>query len=104
MAPLVTVPKPSQPDLAPEFKDESLRAKYLEGVKHALNAWRDGVIPSDDILVERAAQACKLFAEGKTFMQIGALAGGSELARENGGAIAVYASRTFCTEYNTDNI
>lgn len=104
MAPLVTVPTPSQPDLAPEFKDESLRAKYLEGVKHALNAWRDGVIPPDEVLIDGAAQACKLFAEGKTYSEIGALAGDNDIVQTNGAAIAVYASRTFCTEYNTDNL
>jgi len=75
----------------------------LAGVKKALNAWRDGVIPSDDALLEGAAQACQLFAQGKSWNEIAALAGTTNLQQENGAAVAVYASRNLCTKYNTDN-
>jgi len=89
--------------LSPEFSDDSAQARYLAGVKKALNAWRDGVIPSDAALLEGAAQACQLFAQGKTYMEIAALAGSTNLQQENGAAVAVYASRNLCTKYNTDN-
>ena len=95
-------PSPSV-TLSPEFSDDSAQARYLAGVKKALNAWRDGVIPSDAALLEGAAQACQLFAQGKTYMEIAALAGSTNLQQENGAAVAVYASRNLCTKYNTDN-
>jgi hypothetical protein len=103
VAPLVAAPAPAPSEsLPPEFSDESAQARYLAGVKKALNAWRDGVIPSDDVLLEGAARACQLFAQGKTYVEIGALAGGTELQQTNGVAVAVYASRNLCTAYNTD--
>jgi len=100
IAPLLAAPTAT---LAPEFADESAKARYLAGVKKSPNAWRDGVIPSDDVLLEGAAQACQLFAQGKTYEEIGALAGSTDIQRSNGVAVAVYASRNLCTKYNTDN-
>lgn len=90
--------------LPPEFYDNSARGKYLAGVKKALNAWRDGVVPSDEELLKDAEAACGLFAKGKTYVEIGALAGNDDIKRSNGVAVAVYASRFLCTKYNTDNL
>lgn len=36
--------------------------------------------------------------------EIGERGGSTEIEWDNAGAIAVYASRVFCTEHNTDNI
>jgi hypothetical protein len=101
VAPLVAVPTAT---LAPEFTDPTNRDKFLAGVKKSPNAWRDGVIPSDDELLQGAAQACQLFAQGKTHTEIAALAGNTNIKQDNGDAIAVHASRNFCTKYNTDNL
>ncbi|UOD81979.1 hypothetical protein [Paenarthrobacter ureafaciens] len=102
-APFLAAPVPTTA-LPPAFTDESTKAKYLDGVKNSLNAWRDGVRPSDETLLVGAAQACSLFAQGMTYTEIGALAGENDIQRTNGVAVAVYASRNFCTEYNTDNL
>lgn len=102
-APLLATPSPTV-TLPPAFTDESAKAGYLAGVKKALNAWRDGVIPSDEVLLDGAAQACQQYAAGKTYVEIGAMAGEAELQQANGVAVAVYASRHFCTEYNTDKL
>ncbi|MCF3137656.1 hypothetical protein LRQ04_00165 [Paenarthrobacter sp. AR 02] len=102
-APFLAAPVPTTA-LPPAFADESTKAKYLNGVKSSLNAWRDGVRPSDETLLVGAAQACSLFAQGMTYTEIGALAGENDIQRTNGVAVAVYASRNFCTEYNTDNL
>ncbi|MGO4143814.1 hypothetical protein AB4Y77_01905 [Paenarthrobacter sp. YAF11_1] len=104
IAPLLAAPAAPSPSLPPEFSDESAQGKYLAGVKKAVNAWRDGVIPSDGVLLEGAAHACSLFAQGMTYTEIGALAGENEAQRTNGVAVAVYASRYLCTAYNTDNL
>lgn len=109
IAPLLAAPSESaaptpSASLPPEFYDDSARGRYLTGVKKALNAWRDGVIPSDEVLLEGAAQACQLFAQGKTYVEIGDLAGDTELKKTNGVAVAVYASRNLCTQYNTDKL
>lgn len=92
VAPLVVAPA-----------EQTARDKFLAGVKKSPNAWRDGVIPSDDALLEEATHACKLFAQGKSYEEIAALAGTTDIQQTNGAAVAVWASRNFCTEYNTDN-
>lgn len=95
------IPTPTA-SLPPEFYDDSARGRYLAGVKKALNAWRDGVIPSDEELLKGAEISCGLLAQGKTWTDIGGMAGDSTIARDNAAAVAVYASRNLCTAYNTD--
>jgi len=87
--------------LPSEFYDDSARGKYLAGVKKALNAWRNGVIPSDEELLKGAEVSCGYLAEGKTWADIGAMAGPDEIAMDNASAVASYASRFLCTKYNT---
>ncbi|QOT16474.1 hypothetical protein [Paenarthrobacter sp. YJN-5] len=106
IAPLLAVPSASAvpsptAGLPPEFYDDSARGRYLAGVKNALNAWRDGVIPSDDDLLKGAEVACGLFAEGKSREDIAGLAGSDAIAIENAAAVASYASRDLCTQYST---
>jgi hypothetical protein len=86
--------------MPPEFYDDSARGRYLAGVKKALNAWRDGVIPSDEDLLKGAEVACGLRAQGKTVEDIGGMAGESDIARDNAAAVAAYAGRELCTAYN----
>ncbi|QSZ49571.1 hypothetical protein AYX22_14960 [Arthrobacter sp. D5-1] len=61
-------------------------------------------MPTDDALVQRGAESCALFGQGLTMGEIGERGGSTEVEWDNAGAIAVYASRTFCTEHNTDNL
>ncbi|MET4539191.1 hypothetical protein ABIE37_000946 [Arthrobacter bambusae] len=56
------IPTPTA-SLPPEFYDDSARGRYLAGGKKALNAWRDGVIPSDQELIQAGGAACELFAK-----------------------------------------
>lgn len=105
IAPLLAVPSASAvpsptASLPSEFYDDSARGRYLAGVKNALNAWRDGVIPSDAELIEAGGVACGLLAQGKTRNEIGALAGGDSIAGDNAVAIAAYAGRDLCTQYS----
>lgn len=104
VAPLLAAPETSTAAPLPQLGDETARSGYLAGVKKAVNAWRDGNIPADAVLLEGAAQACALFAQGMTYTEIGALAGEDEIQRTNGMAVAVYASRHLCTAYNTDKL
>lgn len=104
--PLLSVPSESAiptptASLPPEFYDDSARGRYLAGVKKALNAWRDGVVPSDDDLLKGAEVACGLFASGKSREDIADMAGSSDIAKDNAAAIASFSSRELCTEYNT---
>jgi hypothetical protein len=106
IAPLVAIPSESatptpSASLPPEFYDDSARGRYLAGVKKALNAWRDGVIPSDDDLLKGAEVACGLFAAGKSREDIADMAGPNEIAKDNAAAVASFASRELCTAYNT---
>jgi hypothetical protein len=98
VAPLVAAPAPTA-TLAPEFTDPTNLDKFLAGVK---KNWRGGEIPADDVLVGRGAEACVQFGKGLDMGEIGALGGTTEIEWDNAGAIAVYASRNFCTAYNTD--
>jgi hypothetical protein len=100
IAPLLAAPSPSA-TLPPEFTDESARSRFLEGVK---KNWRGDALPSDDVLVQRGAESCALFDQGLTMGEIGERGGSTEIEWDNAGAIAVYASRVFCTQHNTDNI
>lgn len=105
IAPLLSIPSESAIPtptviLPPEFYNDSARGRYLAGVKKALNAWRDGVIPSDDELVEAGGVACGLLASGQTIEDIGGMAGASEIARDNAAAVAAFAGRDLCTAYN----
>ncbi|QSZ49417.1 hypothetical protein [Arthrobacter sp. D5-1] len=105
IAPLLSMPSESvsatpTASLPPEFYDDSARGRYLAGVKKALNAWRDGVIPSDEELIEAGGVACGLLAQGKTRNEIGALAGGDSIAGDNAVAVAAYAGRDLCTQYS----
>lgn len=97
IAPLLAAPAPAE-SVAPGFDDDSDQAKYLAGVK---KVWR-GDIPTDEILLKAGGASCTLFAEGKNYNEIAALAGSSEVDVDNGAAAAVYASRTLCTKFNTD--
>ncbi len=106
IAPLLSMPSESAiptptESLPPEFYDDSARGRYLAGVKKALNAWRDGVIPSDEELIEAGGVACGLFAAGKSREDIAGMAGPNETAVENAAAVASYASRDLCTQYST---
>ena len=102
--PSASAPASASSSLPPEFYDDSARGKYLAGVKKALNAWRDGVVPSDVDLLKGAEVSCGLFAQGKTHTEIGAMGGTTSIARDNASAVAIYASRFLCTKYNTDNL
>lgn len=97
IAPLLAAPSPAA-SVAPEFDDESAQSKFLAGVK---KVWR-GDIPSDEILLKAGGASCTLFAEGKNYNEIAALAGTSEVDVDNGAAVAIYASRALCTQFNTD--
>ncbi|SDW32761.1 hypothetical protein SAMN04487912_102341 [Arthrobacter sp. cf158] len=97
IAPLLAAPAPAE-SVAPGFDDESAQAKYLAGVK---KVWR-GDIPSDEILLKAGGASCTLFAEGKNYNEIASLAGTAEVDVDNAAAAAVYASRTLCTQFNTD--
>ncbi|YCH09491.1 hypothetical protein ACTAQJ_07955 [Arthrobacter sp. alpha11c] len=99
-APLLAAPAPAEA-LPSAFTDESARARFLEGVK---KNWRGGNLPSDDALVQRGAESCALFDQGLTMGEIGERGGSTEIEWDNAGAIAVYASRVFCTKHNTDNL
>ncbi|AOY72048.1 hypothetical protein ARZXY2_2518 [Arthrobacter sp. ZXY-2] len=96
------IPTPTA-SLPPEFYDDSARGRYLAGVKKALNAWRDGVIPSDDDLLKGAEVSCGLYDQGKTTEEISALAGSDSIAGDNAYAVAAYAGRYLCTKYNRFN-
>jgi hypothetical protein len=103
--PLVSVPSESAiptptASLPPEFYDDSARGKYLAGVKKALNAWRDGIVPSDDDLIRGAEASCALYDQGKTTEEISAFAGPDGVAGDNAYAVAAYAGRYLCTKYN----
>lgn len=97
IAPLLAAPAPAE-SVAPEFNDESAQSKYLEGVKRV---WR-GDIPSDEILLKAGGAGCTLLAEGKTWADIGGMAGPDVVDMDNAASAAVYASRNLCTPYNTD--
>ena len=99
MAPLLTVPEPS-PSLAPEFSEPTAREKFLVGVK---KNWRESSIPSDDVLVQRGVESCALFDQGLTMGEIGERGGSTIADWDNAAAIAIYASRVFCTQHNTDS-
>lgn len=106
LAPLLSMPSEGAAatptaSLPPEFYDDSARGRYLAGVKKALNAWRDGVIPSDDELIQAGGVACDLFAQGKSREDIAGMAGPNEIAVENAAAVASYASRDLCVQYST---
>lgn|GEM_PF-2957535 len=45
--------------------------------------------------------SCGLFAQGKSYDEIGKLAGSSDIQVNNGMAIAVYSARVFCPGYST---
>lgn len=97
IAPLLSAPSPAE-SVAPNFDDQSAQARYLEGVK---KVWR-GDVPSDEILLKAGGASCSLFAEGKNYNEIAAMAGTTEVDVDNGAAAAVYASRILCTQFNTD--
>ncbi len=97
IAPLLAAPAPAK-SVAPEFDDESAQGKYLAGVKRV---WR-GDIPSDEFLLKAGGAGCTLLSEGKTWADIGGMAGPDPLDIDNAAAAATYASRTLCTQYNTD--
>jgi hypothetical protein len=97
IAPLLSAPSPAE-SVAPEFDDQSAQARYLAGVK---KVWRGG-IPSDEILLKAGGASCILFSEGKNYNEIAQMSGTTEVEGDNAAAVAVYASRTLCTQFNTD--
>jgi len=97
IAPLLAAPAPAK-SVAPEFEDQSAQDKYLEGVK---KVWR-GEIPSDEVLLKAGGAGCTLLSQGKTWADIGGMAGSTEVEHDNGASVAIYASRNLCTAYNTD--
>ena len=103
MAPLVAAPPVAAPavTLPPVYADATAREKFLVGVK---KNWRGSDLPADDTLINRGAESCALFDQGLTMGEIGERGGSTEVEWDNAGAIAVYASRVFCTEHNTDNL
>jgi len=97
IAPLLSAPSPAE-SIAPEFDDQSAQARYLAGVK---KVWRGDILP-DEILLKAGGASCTLFAEGKNYNEIAQMSGTSEVEGDNAAAVAVYASRTLCTQFNTD--
>ena len=100
IAPLLAAPAPSAP-LAPAYSDPTAKEKFLAGVK---KNWRESSIPADDVLVQRGAESCALFDQGLTMGEIGERGGSTIVDWDNAAAIAIYASRVFCTQHNTDNL
>lgn len=98
IAPLLVAPSPAE-SIAPEFDDQSAQAKYLAGLK---KVWR-GDVPTDEVLLKAGGASCTLFAAGKNYTEIARLSGAtSEADGDNAAAAAIYASRSLCTQFNTD--
>lgn len=81
------------------FGDPATDAAFLEGVK---DGWA-GSTPSDDELVSAAKLACDEFAKGVPYRDMRLVEGVADEDLNNGIRIAVYASRNYCTDFNTDN-
>ena len=81
------------------YGDPTTDAAFLEGVK---GAWT-GTHPSDSDLVSAAKFACQEFEAGKSYQEMRPVSGTSSDDLNNGVAVAVYASRNYCTDFNTDN-
>lgn len=95
VAPLAAAPSPSA-TLAPEFTDATSRGQVPHRRQEEL-ARRGTAVRR--VPVGRGSAACPQFSKGLTHSEIGGLGGTTGIEWDNADAIAIYASRTFCTAY-----